>query len=131
MSSERLIERLAGGLTPVRARRASREALILALIVVLELALLAATGEFRPDLSASLLLPQSWWKLGGLVLLSVVASSSATISVNMTASRAMLRARTGVRPPASCSIRRSLDIGVFLQEAGKTREAAMNVDLDQ
>lgn len=80
MSSERLIEQLAGDLTPVRARRIAPEALMLTLIVALELAILAANGEFRPDLSTSLLLPQSWWKFGGLGLLSVIAGSCALAS---------------------------------------------------
>ncbi|MEO7239869.1 MAG: NrsF family protein, partial [Sphingomicrobium sp.] len=75
-----LIEQLAGGLTPVRARSIAREAVILTLIVALELALLAVTGEFRPDLSASLLLPQSWWRFGGLGLLAVMAGWCALAS---------------------------------------------------
>jgi hypothetical protein len=95
MTSERLIETLAAGLTPVRARRASRDALLLGAIGVAELALLLMLGGARHDLTAVMMRPFFWWKLGTMGVLAAIGLAAALRSFDPT-----LSPRPGLRRAA-------------------------------
>jgi len=102
MTSERLIETLAAGLVPVRPRRMSRDALFLAAIGVVELALLLMLGGARPDLMRVMMMPFFWWKLGTMGVLAAIGLATALRSLDPTMSP-----RPGLR-------RTSIAIGVAL-----------------
>lgn len=95
MTSERLIETLAAGLTPVRARRASRDALLLGAIGVAELALLLMLGGARRDLTVVMMRPFFWWKLGTMGVLAAIGLAAALRSFDPT-----LSPRPGLRRAA-------------------------------
>lgn len=77
MSTDNLIERLAGDLRPVRPRAPAREAGLLAIVCALELAGFLAAGMARPDLTEVLRQPLLWWKFGTFALLAVAAFATA------------------------------------------------------
>ena len=84
MTSERLIETLAAGLAPVRPRRLSRDALLLAVIGVGELALLLMRGGARPDLMSGRMRPFFWWKLGTMAAVAAIGFVAALRSFDPT-----------------------------------------------
>lgn len=77
MSTDNLIERLAGDLKPVRPRAPALEAGLLALVCAIELAGFLAIGMARPDLAEAVKQPVLWWKFGALGLLAVLGFSTA------------------------------------------------------
>jgi hypothetical protein len=77
MSTDNLIESLAGDLKPVRPRAPAREAGLLALVCVLELAGFLALGMARPDLAEAARQPVLWWKFGALGLLALAGFATA------------------------------------------------------
>jgi len=105
MTSERLIETLAAGLAPVRPRRLSRDALLLAVIGVVELALLLMLGGARPDLMSVMMRPFFWWKLGTMGVLAAIGLVTALRSFDPTISP-----RPGLRR-ATIAIGAALAIG--------------------
>ena len=86
MRSERLVERLARDLKPVRRRSPAAEAALLALAGAAELALFLGLGFMRPDMSAAMEQPSFWWKLGSLGIIAGVGAAVAVLSFNPVAS---------------------------------------------
>lgn len=97
MSTDNLIERLAGDLKPVRPRAPALEAGLLALVCVLELASFLALGMARPDLAEAARQPVLWWKFGALGLLALVGFATALRSFSpQSSARAGLVAMLGL-----------------------------------
>lgn len=80
MTSERLLDTLAGGLTPVRTRSARRDGLIVAALAALELGLFLLIGLGRHDMARAAHEPSFWWKLASLGLLAAVGMATAVRS---------------------------------------------------
>jgi len=108
MTSERLIETLAAGLTPVRPRRLSRDALLLGAIGTVELALLLMLGGARRDLATVMMQPFFWWKLGTMAVLAAIGLVTALRSFDPT-----LSPRPGLRH-ATVAVGAALAIGWLL-----------------
>ena len=86
MSNDALIADLAAGLTPVRHRRAWRDAALLAGAGSLELALVLAAGPVRPDMTALIATPYMIWKLASLLAIAGVCGAATLVSFSPTAS---------------------------------------------
>ena len=80
MSNNRLVDQLVSELQPVRRRRASRDAVVLAFICLVELVLFLSLGAMRPDAAAAMELPSFWWKLGSLGVIALVGATVAIMS---------------------------------------------------
>ncbi|MBU3079214.1 NrsF family protein [Sphingomonas quercus] len=70
MSNDALILNLAAGLTPVRRRSMTREALLLLAVAVVEGALIVAAGLMRPDMAQMIGSSFMTWKIGSLAILA-------------------------------------------------------------
>ncbi len=80
MSNNHLVDKLVGGLQPVRPRRAGRDVLILAVVCLVELVLFLSLGAMRPDIGAAMENPSFWWKLGSLGVIALVGAAVAILS---------------------------------------------------
>ena len=80
MSNDDLIDRLAGGLTPVRRRSPRRDALAIGSIALIELALFLVLGGMRPDMPAAMDHAGFWWKLVSLALIALASCVVAILS---------------------------------------------------
>jgi hypothetical protein len=80
MTSERLLDELASGLTPVRSRSAMRDGMAIAGLAAIELLLFLMLGLHRPDLPHAMGEMSFWWKLISLGLLAGVAVVTAVRS---------------------------------------------------
>lgn len=80
MTSERLLDELASGLTPVRSRSAMRDGLTIGALAAIELILFLMIGGERPDLPHAMSEMSFWWKLASLGLLAGVAVVTAVRS---------------------------------------------------
>jgi hypothetical protein len=65
MRTERLVETLYRDLKPVRHQSVVRDAAILCVVEVVELAAFLSAGLVRPDMHYAMLMPSFWWKMGG------------------------------------------------------------------
>ena len=80
MSNDPLIDRLARDLKPVRRRTAGRDAALLGLLCLVELALFLGLGAMRPDMPVAMEQPSFWWKLGSVGLIASVGAAVAVVS---------------------------------------------------
>jgi hypothetical protein len=80
MTSERLLDQLASGLTPVRSRSALRDGLIVGALALTELGLFLLAGLGRTDMGHAMAEPSFWWKLTTIGLLAVIAVATAVRS---------------------------------------------------
>ena len=80
MVDDPLIDRLARDLKPVRRRTAGRDAALLGLLCLIELALFLALGAMRPDMPVAMEQPSFWWKLGSVGLIALVGAVVAIVS---------------------------------------------------
>ncbi|GAB0114894.1 NrsF family protein [Acidisoma sp. C75] len=86
MQTDSLIARLSGELRPVRPRSVLREAAILAVLGILEVALFLAMGFMRPDMRLAMEAPSFWWKLVSMGLIAVLGAGIALCSIDPTRS---------------------------------------------
>ncbi len=86
MTSERLVEMLSARLTPVRVRRLSHDALLLAAIGAVELLLLLLLVGARPDLATAITRPFFWWKLAAMGVPTAIALTATLRSFDPTRS---------------------------------------------
>lgn len=86
MSIERLVDQLSRDLKPVHPRSVAADALILAIIGGIELALFIGLGAMRPDMPMAMEHLPFWWKLTGLGLVATVGAGVAILSLNPVAS---------------------------------------------
>ena len=63
MRTDSLVDRLSQNLRPVRRRSVRREALLLLLLGVVEVAAFLGMGFMRPDMPVAMEAPSFWWKL--------------------------------------------------------------------
>jgi hypothetical protein len=82
MLNDRLVDRLASELKPVRRRTAVGDAILFTMLCVIELGLFLGLGMMRPDMPMAMELPSFWWKLGSLGLIALVGASVAIMSFN-------------------------------------------------
>jgi hypothetical protein len=80
MANDPLIDRLARDLKPVRRRSAGRDAALLGLLCLVELALFLGLGAMRPDMPTAMEQPSFWWKLGSVGLIALVSAAVAVVS---------------------------------------------------
>ncbi len=80
MSTDRVVDRLASDLKPIRRRRVAGDALILGITCAVELALFLGLGAMRPDMPLAMEQPSFWWKLTSLGLIAAVGSAVAISS---------------------------------------------------
>ncbi len=86
MADSPLIESLVKDLKPVRRRTARSDALVLACLFLLELALFLGFGMARANMSAAMAQPSFWWKLGSLGLIAILGAAAAIVSFDPAAS---------------------------------------------
>ena len=72
MRTESLVDRLSQDLRPVRRRSIVREALLLLLLAVVEIAAFLGMGFMRPDMPVAMEAPSFWWKLTSMGLIAVL-----------------------------------------------------------
>src|SRR5271170_5582540 len=82
MRTDSLVDRLSQDLRPVRRRSIAREALLLLLLGVIEVAAFLGMGFMRPDMPAAVEAPSFWWKLTGTGLIAVLGAAVAILSAD-------------------------------------------------
>jgi hypothetical protein len=82
MRIESLVEQLSADLRPIRPRSIVREAAILIVLGLVELAVFLAMGFMRPDMPTAMAAPSFWWKLAGTGLIAVLGAGVAIISID-------------------------------------------------
>jgi hypothetical protein len=82
MRTESLIDRLSQDLRPARRRSIVREALLLLLLGVAEVAAFLGMGFMRPDMPVAMEAPSFWWKLSSLGLIAVIGAGVAILSAD-------------------------------------------------
>jgi hypothetical protein len=86
MPNKQFLDQLVGDLKPVRPRNARVDALIIAVLCGVELALFLGVGMARPDMPMAMALPSFWWKLGSLGLIALAGATTAILSFDPVAS---------------------------------------------
>ena len=82
MPSDGLIDRLVAGLTPVRRRSVALDALVLAGLCAVELAVFLGLGFMRPDMDAAMASSSFWWKLTSMGLIAAVGLAVAVFALD-------------------------------------------------
>jgi hypothetical protein len=82
MLTESLVDRLTKDLRPVRRRSIMREALLLLLLAVVEIAAFVGMGFMRPDMPMAMEAPSFWWKLASMGLIAVLGAGVAIMSMD-------------------------------------------------
>jgi hypothetical protein len=82
MPNDRLVDRLARELKPVRRQTVTGDALLFAMLCAIELDLFLGLGMMRADMPMAMEQPSFWWKLGSLGLIALVGASVAIVSFN-------------------------------------------------
>ena len=82
MRTESLVDRLSQDLRPVRRRSIVREALLLLLLAVVEVAAFLGMGFMRPDMPVAMGAPSFWWKLTSMGLIAVMGAGVAILSAD-------------------------------------------------
>jgi hypothetical protein len=82
MRTDSLVDRLSQDLRPVRRRSIAREALLLLLLGVLEVAAFLGMGFMRPDMPVAVEAPSFWWKLTSMGLIAVLGAGVAILSAD-------------------------------------------------
>jgi hypothetical protein len=84
MSSDSLVNQLAGDLKPVRPRRFWRDITIIASICIAEIIVFFALGAVLPGMPMRLHQPTFWWRLVSLGLIAVISGVPAILSFGPT-----------------------------------------------
>lgn len=84
MSTDPLIDRLATDLRPVRRRTPWRDAAILLVLGVIEVALVVSAGLMRPDMPHAMHMPSFWWKTASLAAVASISGVTALLSLSPT-----------------------------------------------
>lgn len=97
MRTEALVEALTRDLKPVRPRSVLRDAIVLSVVGVVELATFFAAGLMRPDMHHAMDTPSFWWKMTSLGVIAASGATVALLSADPTKSP-----RAGLRWLATC-----------------------------
>lgn len=97
MRTELLVEKLSRDLKPVRRRSVVRDAVILCVVGILELAAFLGAGRMRPDMHPAMQTPSFWWRMASLGVIAISGVTVALMSVDPTRSP-----RAGLRWLAGC-----------------------------
>ncbi|QXQ06389.1 DUF1109 family protein [Sphingosinicellaceae bacterium] len=79
MPTERLIDGLVAGLTPVRRRAPWRDVALLALVAAAELVLVTTSMPMRHDMGPAMHRMMFWWKLGGSLCITVASVAALVV----------------------------------------------------
>jgi hypothetical protein len=82
MKTDSLIKRLSKDLHPVRPRSLVQDALVLAVLGLVEVAIFLGMGFMRPDMPVVMDKPSFWWKLVSMGLVAVLGAGIALISID-------------------------------------------------
>lgn len=82
MAIDRLVDRLARDLKPVRPRTGLRDGLAIGAVCVVELAVFLWLGAMRPDMPVAMEHLSFWWKLTSLLVIAAVGLGVALVSLN-------------------------------------------------
>lgn len=82
MKTEALIERLSKDLRPVRPSSLLRDALLLIVLGIIEVAVFFGMGFMHPNMPAAMVEPTFWWELVSMGLIAVLGAGIALISIN-------------------------------------------------
>jgi hypothetical protein len=82
MRTESLLDRLSRDLRPVRRRSVVREAILLLLLAVVEVAAFLGMGFMRPDMTVAIQAPSFWWKLASMGLIAILGAGAAILSAD-------------------------------------------------
>ena len=82
MRTESLVDRLSQNLRPVRPPSIKRDALVLLLLAIVEVAAFLGMGFMRPDMPAAMEAPSFWWKLTSMGLIAVLGAGAALVSAD-------------------------------------------------
>lgn len=82
MRTDSLVDRLSQDLRPVRRRNIAREALLLLVLGIVEVAAFLGMGFMRPDMPMAMDAPSFWWKLASLGLIAVLGAGVAILSAD-------------------------------------------------
>src|SRR6202046_2098351 len=82
MRTESLVDRLSQDLRPVRRRNIAREALLLLVLAVVEVAAFLGMGFMRPDMPVAMEAPSFWWKLTSMGLIAIMGAGVAILSAD-------------------------------------------------
>jgi hypothetical protein len=82
MRTESLVDRLIENLRPVQRRSIMREAMLLLLLAVVEIAGFVGMGFMRPDMPTAMEAPSFWWKLTSMGLIAVLGAGVAIMSMD-------------------------------------------------
>lgn len=74
--TERLIDGLVSGLTPVRPRSRWRDAALLGLVAAVEVVVVMAAMPMRADMATAIQGMMFWWKLGGALCIAVAGAAA-------------------------------------------------------
>ena len=86
MQTEMLVEKLSRDLKPVRRRSVVRDAVILCVVAVLELAAFLGAGLMRPDMHHAMQMPSFWWRMTSMGVIAISGVTVALMSVDPTRS---------------------------------------------
>lgn len=81
-AADPLIDTLVADLEPVTPRRPSREALLLAGLLVAEILLFVLMRGMRGDMPVAMLTTAFWWKAGSLALIAGLAAAATLVSLD-------------------------------------------------
>jgi hypothetical protein len=82
MRTEPLVDRLSQALRPIWRRSIVREALLLLLFAVVEVAAFLSVGFMRPDMPVAMEAPSFDWKLTSMRLIAVLGAGIAILSAD-------------------------------------------------
>src|ERR1700739_4820597 len=82
MRTDSLVDRHTQDLQPVRPRSIKREALLLLLLAVVEVAAFLGMDFMRPDMPVAVEAPSFWWKLTSMALIAILGAGVAILSAD-------------------------------------------------
>jgi hypothetical protein len=82
MQTDSLVNRLSQALRPIRRRSVKREAMLLLLLAILEIAVFLGMGFMRPDMPMAMEAPSFWWKLTSMGLIAALGAGVAILSAD-------------------------------------------------
>jgi hypothetical protein len=121
-----LIDQLVADLSAVTPRRWTREAALLAGLVIIESLLFIMLKDVRPDMPQALAAPAFWWKSGSLAVIAALAAAAMLISLDP--ANTTNRRLTGLYRSLGIALPLALALG-WLIDAGASDTATLSARL--